>query len=216
MNQAKLLAKAESYVKTEMAKFDPGHDFSHIIRVRRLAKKIALAEQADQFVVEITALLHDVGDSKFSGDETAGRRLVTSFLDQTGLAADLAADVSHTIDHMSYRKNFSKAEPLSLEGQIVQDADRLDAIGAIGIARAFSYGGKKGRVLYDPKLQPEQFHSITAYQQSNGSTINHFYEKLLLLKDKLNTATARHIALGRHQFMEQYLAEFLAEWAGER
>ena len=215
LSEQGIIQQTADHVRQLLSGEGSGHDWFHIERVRRSALSIAREENADLFVVELAALLHDVADWKFAGgDHEAGQRQSRVWL------ASLAAPVS-VIDHvceiiagLSF-KGAGVATPMpTLEGQIVQDADRLDAIGAIGIARAFAYGGHAGRALYDPEMPPTPHDSFEAYKNSKGPTINHFHEKLLLLRDRMNTVTAKRLAANRHAFMEDFLRHFHAEWDG--
>lgn len=218
MNDLKeVVAKVEEEVKKRFDGEGTGHDWWHIDRVRRLSVNIAKEEGADLFVVELAALLHDVTDHKlFDGTAEEGRGLLLQIMAEAGCDDLVAEAVLGIIDGVSYKGAGVEDIPLPIEGQVVRDADRLDAMGAIGIARAFAFGGSRHRLLYDP-THPPVFHSSFAhYRQSQAPTINHFYEKLLLLKDRLQTPTALKMALHRHQFMEQFLNEFYAEWEGER
>ena len=192
-----------------------GHDWWHVWRVWQTARNLAHEEGADLEVVELAALLHDVADWKFAGgDETAGPAAARVWLEAAGASEPLIAHVEQIVADLSF-KGAGVATPMhSLEGQVVQDADRLDAIGAVGIARAFAYGGHKGRILYDPAVRPEQHDSFAAYKRNNGPTINHFYEKLLLLADRMNTTAAKRLASERHALMEDFLAHFYREWEG--
>jgi uncharacterized protein len=217
VSQDDILQQTAAHVRGLLAGEGSGHDWHHVQRVRRTALAIAREERADLFVVELAALLHDVADWKFAGgDASAGPREARQWL--AGLAVPEA-----TIDHvcriiadLSF-KGAGVATPMhSLEGQIVQDADRLDALGAVGIARTFAYGGFKGQPLYDPEIPATPHASFEAYKQGGGSSINHFYEKLLLLKDRMNTTTGKRLAAGRHQYLEAFLEQFLAEWQGQR
>lgn len=193
-----------------------GHDWWHVARVWQMARPIAQQEQVDTFVVELAALLHDIGDHKFhNGDDTIGPRMAREWLEQVGVQTGVIDHVVEIIRDLSF-KGANVVTPMKTrEGMVVQDADRLDAIGAIGVARAFAYGGHKGRALYDPNEAPQMHESFEQYKNSQSSTINHFYEKLLLLKDRINTKAGRRIAEQRHQFMQDYLDHFLAEWYGE-
>ncbi|WP_199035577.1 HD domain-containing protein [Glycomyces salinus] len=189
-----------------------GHDLHHVMRVFRMAQRLARAEGADLETVELIAALHDVSDFKFTGDDMSGAREAKRWLLEQGVDEDMAGLVSGNVAGISFKGADTVTMPLTLEGECVQDADRLDALGAIGIARCFTYGGSKGRDLHDP-LIPVQHHSTTKqYLDHRGTSINHFYEKLLLLKDRLNTKSAREIAEQRHAFMEAYLEQFYAEW----
>jgi len=192
-----------------------GHDWWHVHRVWQMAKKIAASEGADVPLVEIAALLHDVADWKLSeGGEEAGMRQVQDFLDNK-LPTDQVEKVCSIISQVSFKGAGVDTPVDSLEGQCVQDADRLDAIGAMGIARAFAYGGHHGRLIHHPDHDPELHDSFEAYKKNKGPSINHFYEKLLLLKERMHTNTAKKIAEERHRFMQQYLDQFFKEWEGE-
>lgn len=206
-----------AFVKKELLHAEAGHDWFHIERVWKTARKIALEEQADVFIVELAALLHDIADSKFhNGDEDIGPAKAADFLITKGIKSEIILHVQQIIKHMSFKSSFDKPLFNSREMEIVQDADRLDAIGAIGIARAFTYGGYKNRELYNPLIKPKLNQTKEEYKNTTAPTINHFYEKLLLLKDKMNTLTGKKMALKRHQFMEEYLLQFYAEWEGEK
>ncbi|HEX8392296.1 MAG TPA: HD domain-containing protein [Longimicrobium sp.] len=208
-----ILRRTEAYVREQMSGEGTGHDWWHVDRVRRMALRLARDEAADPYVVELAALLHDVADHKFhGGDETAGPRAARAWLAQAGADADTTEHVADIIARLSF-KGAGVATPMSTpEGAVVQDADRLDAIGAIGIARAFAFGGSRGRPLYDPADAPEMHDSFDSYKSSTGHTINHFHEKLLLLRDRMNTPGARRIAESRHRYMEEFLAQFDREW----
>jgi uncharacterized protein len=198
-----------------MSQDSSGHDWWHIDRVRNTAVQIARQEGADPVIVELAALLHDIADWKFhGGDETAGPRAARDWLSQFPLPDQSLDHICDIIATLSF-KGANVATPMTtLEGQCVQDADRIDAIGAIGIARAFAYGGHKGRAMYDPEHPPTLHDSFEAYKRNAGPTINHFHEKLLLLRDRMNTTTAKAIADERHQFMEAFLQQFHREWDG--
>jgi uncharacterized protein len=216
MSQSELIERTAAHVRQTLAGDSSGHDWHHIERVRRSALYIGRAEHADLHVVELAALLHDIADWKFhGGDESAGPRASREWLESQGEAEHTIAHVCAIIHNISFKGAGVATAIPTLEGQVVQDADRLDAIGAIGIARAFAYGGHAGRTLYEPDVPPETHESFSAYKNSRGPTINHFYEKLLLLKDRMHTATARKMALERHAFMEAFLRRFYAEWSGE-
>lgn len=212
-----LIAKTAAYVREALNGAEAGHDWWHIQRVWNNARAIGAGEQVDMLVVELAALLHDIADSKFhGGDEEAGPRKAEKFLASAGAAPELILHVVQIIRNMSFKASLGTVVFHSPELGVVQDADRLDAIGAIGIARAFTYGGFKNRELYDPGLPPNLQMTREEYKSSTAPTINHFYEKLLLLKDKMNTETGKRIAEGRHRVMEQYLEQFYAEWEGIR
>lgn len=203
-----------SFAKEKLAHFDGGHDWSHTERVLHLARHIQHTEQkGDLETIELAAILHDIADTKFhDGDEEEGGRMARAFLLEKGLDAQKAEHVEQIINNLSFKKRFDGAGFTSIEMQIVQDADRLDAIGAIGIARAFNYGGFKNRELYDPKVLPVKYESAADYKKSTAPTLNHFFEKLFLIRDLMNTETARAIAEDRHRFMEEFVERFLDEW----
>ena len=214
MNKTKIIEKTKEYVKQEMLKGDSGHDWSHVLRVNNTAKMIAKKEKADLFIVELSTLFHDIADSKFTnGDETIAPRKIKDFLNSLKVDTETIEKVNYIVEHMSFKKN--QPTEKSLEFKVVQDADRLDAIGAIGIARAFSFGGYKNRLMYNPEEKPNLNQTKEQYVKAEGTTINHFYEKLLLLKDLMNTETAKAIAEKRHKFMEKYLDQFYKEWNGK-
>ena len=193
-----------------------GHDWWHIYRVWKTAKHIAASEQVDVFVVELGALLHDIADSKFhNGDESIGPKKAGELLQSLQVDEPVIIHVQNIISHISFKGGNHQQAFRSKELDVVQDADRLDAIGAIGIARAFNYGGFKNRSLHDPGIQPNLAMSREEYKSNKAPTINHFYEKLLLLKDRMNTATGKALAAERHAFMETYLNQFYKEWEGE-
>lgn len=217
MTQAQIIENTKSFVKLTLQDAEGGHDWFHIQRVFNNAKLIADTENADLFTVQLGALLHDIADSKFhNGDETLGPKIASEFLTSQEVPIEVITHVIHIIENISFKGGNEAQQFRSLELDIIQDADRLDAIGAIGIARTFNYGGFKGRALYDPQIKPDLEMSKEAYKASTAPTINHFYEKLLLLKDRMNTGTGRKIAEERHAFMEQFLEQFYAEWNGEK
>lgn len=217
MNDLDLIPKTIAFVQQQLAGAEGGHDWFHIERVYKNALLIAQSENCDETVVKLGALLHDIADSKFhGGDETIGPRTAQLFLESENVAQATIDHVINIIENISFKGgNFQKTFH-SKELDIVQDADRLDAIGAIGIARCFNYGGFKNRVLYDPEIAPNLQMSKEQYKTHTSPTINHFYEKLLLLKDQMNTETGKRIAEERHLFMENFLAQFYAEWNGEK
>lgn len=218
MTDQELIKKTKDYVKIVLKNAEGGHDWFHTKRVYNIAKRIALKENADTLVVELAALLHDIADSKFNdGNEAIGPEMAATFLIKHNADSMVVTHVLNIIKHMSFKNSLDNQITFnSLELQIVQDADRLDAIGAIGIARAFNYGGFKNRALFDPAIKPNLNMTKAEYKNSTAPTINHFYEKLLLLKDHMNTKTGKAIAKNRHQFMQQFLEQFYAEWDGER
>jgi uncharacterized protein len=212
MEHAVIIDKTVSFVRKTLENAEGGHDWWHIHRVCTNAKRIAQNEECDLLVVELGALLHDIADSKFhNGDEEIGPKTAGEFLQSIQVEPATIEHVQQIIRHISFKSGFDKAAFRSKELDIVQDADRLDAIGAIGIARTFSYGGFKGREIYNPEIQPNLNMSKEEYKNSAAPSINHFYEKLLLLKDKMNTLTGKQLAAQRHQFMEMYLNQFLNE-----
>ena len=213
--RARLLAEAEAFARAALAHDSSGHDWSHVERVRRVARTLAREEGADGFICELAALLHDVADYKIAGDEATGLARVRDWLAAHESDAATTERVMQIIATMSFAGG-ERPAMTTLEGQIVQDADRLDAIGAVGVARAFAYGGAKGRAMYDPAQPPRERMSVEEYRAQPAPTINHFYEKLLLLKDRLNTGHARRLAEERHQFMLGFLDQFYAEWEGRR
>jgi uncharacterized protein len=212
MGHTETINKTIFFVQNTLKNAEGGHDWWHIHRVWTNAKLIAQTEQADLLTIELAALLHDIADSKFNnGDEEIGPNIAGDFLHSITVEEDVVIHVQQIIRHMSFKSSFDKPAFTSKELEIVQDADRLDAIGAIGIARAFNYGGFKGRELYNPNIKPDLNMSKNAYKNSTAPTINHFYEKLLLLKDKMNTPTGKQLAEQRHRFMEDYLKQFYLE-----
>ncbi len=206
-----------NFVKEELKNAEAGHDWWHIERVWKSAIEIAKQEKVNLKVVEFAALLHDIADAKFhNGDEEIGPQKAGDFLKSIQVDEETIIHVQEIIRNMSFKSSLGEVKFSSPEMLVVQDADRLDAIGAIGIARAFTYGGFKNRELYNPAVKPAINQSKEAYKNTTAPTINHFYEKLLLLKDKMNTLTGKQIAKQRHDFMAQYLEQFFAEWDGKR
>ncbi|WP_342329747.1 HD domain-containing protein [Pedobacter sp. FW305-3-2-15-E-R2A2] len=204
------------FVKETLSGAEAGHDWFHIERVFRNAQHLNETEKGDELVVALAALLHDIADSKFNnGDEEIGPRIAGDFLNSLGLAPAIITHVQQIIKNLSYKASLGEINFHSKELDIVQDADRLDAIGAIGIARAFTYGGYKNRVLYDPEIAPNLHMNKEEYKNSATPTINHFYEKLLKLKDLMKTESGKKIATERHDFMLLYLDHFYKEWQGE-
>ncbi len=205
-----------AFVKQKLEKAESGHDWFHVERVYKNALLIAKEENCNVIVVKLGALLHDIADSKFhDGDETIGPKIAQDFLISKNIEESIIEQVTDIIKNISFKGGNFENNTKTIELEIVQDADRLDAIGAIGIARAFNYGGFKNRTIYNPEIAPNMHMDKEQYKKSDAPTINHFYEKLLLLKDKMNTATAKKIAQRRHDFMERFLAQFYSEWEGE-
>lgn len=217
MIESNLVNATIRFVKKQLENAEGGHDWFHIERVYKLAIRIAEKEaDVDVLVVQLAALLHDIADSKFhDGDETIGPRLAREFLSEQQLAEDQLEQVIAIIENISFKGGNQAQTYFSKELAVVQDADRLDAIGAIGIARTFNYGGFKNRALYDPAIPPNLHLSKEEYKKNTAPTVNHFYEKLLRLKELMHTETAHELAAERHHFMEQFLSRFYAEWEGE-
>lgn len=214
-NRDLIIHKAVEYVKQELRGAEAGHDWWHIERVRRNALRIAKEEKADLLIVELAALLHDIADSKFNnGDETIGPKKAKEFLESIHINEKIIEHVVKIIENISFKGGHKSSDFQSTELHIVQDADRLDALGAIGIARAFHYGGFKNRDLYDPAIKPNLSMTKEEYKNSSAPTINHFYEKLLLLKDKMNTSAGKKLAGKRHDFMVDFLEQFFDEFNG--
>ena len=204
-----------TYVKQELRNAEGGHDWWHIERVWKTAKHIAKTEQVDLLVVELSALLHDIADSKFhDGDESIGPQKARAFLHTLEIEEIVISHVIHIIENISFKGGKEAQTFQSTELDVVQDADRLDALGAIGIARTFNYGGFKNREIYNPTIPSNLNMTKEEYKKSTAPSINHFYEKLLLLQDRMNTATGKAMAAKRHQFMESYLEQFYSEWEG--
>ena len=212
-----LLDKTILFVKEKLENAEGGHDWFHIERVYKNSLLIAKEEDCDITVVQLGALLHDIADSKFhDGDETVGPKTARTFLESQNVSQETIAHVINIIENISFKGGNFEKKFNSKELEIVQDADRLDAIGAIGIARCFNYGGFINRPLYNPAIPPKLNMSKEEYKNSEAPTLNHFYEKLLLLKDKMNTKTGKKIAEARHQYMEDFLSQFYAEWEGKK
>lgn len=219
MTKEQIIQNTIDFVKQTLAGAEGGHDWFHIERVYKNALLIAKEENVDEFIVALGALLHDIADAKFyDGDETVGPKKATDFLLSQDVEKSIIEHVVKIIENISFKNSLSAdgTRFTSKELAVVQDADRLDAIGAIGIARAFNYGGFKNRELYNPAIEPNLTMTKEEYKKSSAPTINHFYEKLLLLKDKMNTLTGQRIATDRHKFMEQYLEQFYNEWNGKK
>lgn len=213
--QEKWVEQTVAYVKDALSGAEGGHDWWHVYRVWKLAQTIARNEKADSCVVELAALLHDIADAKFfGGDEEIGPAKATAFMQSIHVDEHILEHVVLIIRNMSFKQEFSAVSFTSPELYVVQDADRLDAIGAIGIARTFNYGGFKNRLIYHPDIPVAQYADKEAYKKSEAPTINHFYEKLLLLKNLMKTTTGKQMAEQRHAFMETYLNQFFNEWEG--
>ena len=217
MTNNQLIEATKRFVKETLEHAEGGHDWFHTERVYKNAMLICKNEPVDILVVQLSALLHDIADSKFhDGDETIGPKMTREFLFKNNIDSSVIEHVVNIVQHISFKNSLDGASSFtSKELEVVQDADRLDAIGAIGIARCFNYGGFKNRPLYDPSVQPNLNMTKSEYKVSTSPTINHFHEKLLILKDKMNTKTGKQIAEKRHQFMELYLKQFYAEWEGK-
>ena len=210
-----LVERVAAQIKAKFAAESSGHDWFHIERVWQLARRIAGQEGANLEVAELAALLHDIADWKFhGGDDSIGPREAERLLRQEGAPAELIGPVVDIVASISFKGAGVSTPMASLEGRCVQDADRLDAIGAIGIARCFAYGGHAGRLMYDPQQPPVLHASAEAYKAAKGTSLNHFYEKLFLLQERMNTASGRQLAAERHRFMERFVEQFLLEWSG--
>ena len=215
MEKKQIIEKTVSFVKEALENAEGAHNFWHIYRVWNLSKHIAETEKCDLFTVEIGALLHDIADSKFyNGDETAGPRKAKEFLTSLNVDKAIIIHVENIIFNISFKGGKHSQTFKSAELDVIQDADRLDAIGAIGIARTFNYGGYKNREIYNPNIKPNLNMTKDEYKNSSAPTLNHFYEKLLLLKDRMNTKTGKLLAKRRHKFMQTFLDEFFKEWDG--
>ena len=212
MNKTLMIEETKTFVKNKLYGEGSGHDWFHIERVYNLAKYLAEKENADSFIVEMAALLHDIDDWKFSDTNDSNTTTIENFLNSINIDHDSFKKIIEIIQTMSFKGGVVDSTQHTIEGKVVQDADRLDAIGAIGIARTFAYGGSKNRLMYDPTIQPMDFQSLDEVKNAENHTINHFYEKLLKLKYLMNTNTAKEIAEKRHKFMEEFLNEFYSEW----
>lgn len=218
INKKTIIKKTEEFVKEKLSGDGTGHDWWHIKRVVGNAKQIAKIEGGDLFIIELAALLHDIADWKFNnGDSTKGARISRKWLKDLSIGRSIYNEVGFIVEHLSFKGGTNAIKMRSIEGKIVQDADRLDALGAIGIARTFAYGGSMNREIYNPNIKPSTFNSLEAYasSMSKNHTINHFYEKLLLLKTQMNTKTGKKLAQNRHKYMENFLDRFYAEWDGK-
>jgi len=219
MDKKEVIESTIDFVKKTLEGAEGGHDWFHIERVYKNAKLIAQGEEVDLFIVELGSLLHDIADAKFyEGDESIGPKKAADFLNSMHVDEAVIVHIKNIIRYVSFKSSLDTDKQDTFDSnelKVIQDADRLDAIGAIGIARTFNYGGFKNRTLYDPDIAPLVDQDKETYKNSEAPTINHFYEKLLLLKDKMNTETALKIAEKRHLFMEQYLDQFYNEWNGK-
>ncbi|WP_044748372.1 HD domain-containing protein [Bacillus alveayuensis] len=211
MDKREIIEKTEQYVRMLLENDASGHDWWHIERVRRISVTLAKKEHADELIVEMAALLHDVADEKIAGSEEKGLSVVAEWLEQMPLSNHDKQHIIEIISSVSFKGGNGK-KPHTIEGMIVQDADRLDAIGAIGIARTFMYAGSRGHLMYDPSLPYRENMTKEEYRQGRSTAINHFYEKLLKLKELMNTESAKQIAIKRHEFMERFLQQFYKEW----
>jgi len=214
--QEKIIEKTVNFVQSELKNAEGGHDWWHIYRVWKMSLRIAAKEKADVLIVQLGALLHDIADSKFNdGNEEIGPQKAQSFLKEMNADQATIDHIDAIIRNISFHKTFEEKKFDSLELRVIQDADRLDAIGAIGIARAFNYGGHKNFKLYDPDVLPDLQMDKETYKKSDAPTINHFYEKLFLLKDMMNTSTGKKLAENRHAYMENFMEQFMNEWNGK-
>lgn len=216
MTELEILQKTAQYVEEKLTGEGSGHDWWHIVRVRQMAERLALEEGANSFICQMAALVHDLADEKVAGSEEAGLAEVHQLLDSLGLSDHQTQEILTIIQNISYKGGTLRDVSLTLEGQIVQDADRLDAIGAIGVARTMVFSGHKQRPIHDPQVAVREQMTLEEYRSNQGTAISHFYEKLLKLKDLMNTQTAKRLAQGRHDFLELYLEQFFAEWNAER
>lgn len=217
LNQEAVIQETVSFVKKSLVNAESGHNWWHIHRVWKLSKHIAKTENVNLFIVELGALLHDIADSKFyNGDEEIGPRRAREFLNSLDMEEKIIVHVENIIANISFKSGGHIQKFKSPELDVIQDADRLDAMGAIGIARAFNYGGYKNRNIYNPDIKPNFNMTKEEYRTNTSSTINHFYEKLFLLKDRINTETAKEMAGKRHKFIELFLQEFFEEWDGNK
>ena len=216
MNNPEILQKTERFIESEFRSEGSGHDWFHVDRVRKMALRIGEKEGSDLFITEMAALLHDLDDWKIVGAGNHETSKAEKWLNSMGVETAVSKQILQIIDDVSFKGAGIETPVRSIEAAVVQDADRLDAIGAIGIARTFTYGGHKNRLIHDPSILPVMHNSFQEYKSNVAPTINHFYEKLLLLKDRMNTGSARIIAEQRHQFMNEYLSQFFEEWEATR
>ena len=216
MNNTEIIQKTELFIESRFRSEGSGHDWFHVDRVRKMALRIGEKEGCDLFVVEMAALLHDLDDWKLIGAESQAESKIKKWLESIELESEVALHILKITEEVSFKGAGIETPVQSIEAAVVQDADRLDAIGAIGIARTFTYGGHKSRLIYDPSISPVMHDDFQEYKNSTAPTINHFYEKLLLLKDRMNTKSAGVIAEQRHRFMNDYLSQFYEEWEAIR
>jgi uncharacterized protein len=214
LDKIKIIAAATEFVRKELEKDSSGHDWWHIWRVTQCAKVIAREEKADEFICELAALLHDIADEKLNINESVGLQKVSNWLETNDVDQTSISQIMEIISSMSF-KGGGQSPMQTLEGKVVQDADRLDALGAVGIARTFAYSGAKGQLMHDPTLLPRGEMSAKEYRQGKSTGVNHFYEKLLKLNDLMNTNYAKQLAAERHAYMVEYLKRFLLEWDGK-
>lgn len=214
MNKTQIIKNTEEFAKSTLEKDITGHDYFHVNRVRNISLVIQKREnKGNIFIIELASLLHDIADWKFhDADEEIGPKKAKEFLTLQNVNEEIIDEVEYIVRHISFKGGTNKVKMRTIEGMIVQDADRLDSLGAIGIAKAFAYGGYKGREMYNPNIKPIKHKDLKSYASAENTTINHFYEKLLLLKDKMNTKTAKEIANERENFMKKFLEEFYREW----
>lgn len=212
MERLEIIQKTADFIASEFASDGSGHDWFHIDRVRKMALRIGRAEESELFITEMAALLHDLDDWKIKENASHFPEKAKKWLSDLDLEQDISSRILNVIEEVSYKGAGVETPVMSVEAAVVQDADRLDAIGAIGIARTFAYGGHKNRLIYDPAIAPEMHDDFQSYKNSTAPTINHFFEKLLLLKDRMNTSSAKSIADQRHRFMENFLEQFFDEW----
>ncbi len=217
MTQREIINKTAKFVQEKLSGEGTGHDWWHTFRVWQMAQRIGQTEKANLFVVELAALLHDIADWKFQdqGDDAVGAMIAKEWLEKLGVDTEKIARICKIMVEVSFKGAGVQDKVSSQEGVVVQDADRLDALGAMGIARCFAYGGYRGRPLYDPTIKPQVHQSFAQYKNSESTSINHFYEKLLLLKSRMHTKTGKQIAAGRHRFIQEFLARFFQEWEGK-
>jgi uncharacterized protein len=213
MDKEKIISDIRKYVEKELGIESSGHDWWHVYRVWNMSVKMCEKEGGNLFVVQLVALLHDIGDWKISDDQ---ENIIKGIMEKYGVEDDSIRNICKAVSEISFKGKNSHVVPSSLEGKIVQDADRLDALGAVGIARTFSYGGYSNMSIYNPELKPDLDKTPEEFKKAKGSVVNHFYEKLLLLKDLMNTDTGKMLAKDRHEFLEMYLKEFFAEWDGKK